>query len=82
MPKRIPFVRWSNVFNLEQTEGIEPPALTVSQNELSASERAAAIVQKAETSKGERDHSMSGKGPKRRNRRRRGGSSQDANGES
>jgi antirestriction protein ArdC len=46
-PKRIPFVRWSNVFNLDQTEGIEPPALAVSQNDLSANERAAAIVQKA-----------------------------------
>ena len=46
-PKRIPFVRWSNVFNLDQTEGIEPPAITRSQNDLSANDRAAAIVQKA-----------------------------------
>lgn len=27
-PATIPFVRWSNVFNLEQTEGIAPPAPT------------------------------------------------------
>jgi antirestriction protein ArdC len=45
--KRIPFVRWSNVFNLDQTERIEPPSLTASQNDLSANERAADIVQKA-----------------------------------
>jgi antirestriction protein ArdC len=45
--KRIPFVRWSNVFNLDQTEGVEPPALTISRSDLSASERASAIVQKA-----------------------------------
>jgi antirestriction protein ArdC len=45
--KRIPFVRWSNVFNLDQTEGIEPPALIASQDDLSAGKRAAAIVQKA-----------------------------------
>jgi antirestriction protein ArdC len=46
-PKRIPFVRWSNVFNLDQTEGIEPPAITRSQNDLSANDRAAGIVQVA-----------------------------------
>jgi len=46
-PKRIPFVRWSNVFNLDQTEGIEPPAITRSQNDLLANDRAAAIVQEA-----------------------------------
>ena len=45
--QRIPFVRWSNVFNLDQTEGIEPPAITASQNDLSATEKAAAIVEKA-----------------------------------
>ncbi|HEY5769169.1 MAG TPA: zincin-like metallopeptidase domain-containing protein [Terrimicrobium sp.] len=45
--RRIPFVRWSNVFNLDQTEGIEPPAITRSQNDLSANDRAAAIVQEA-----------------------------------
>ena len=45
--KRIPFVRWSNVFNLDQTEGIEPPAIKPSQNDLSANDRAAAIVHKA-----------------------------------
>ena len=26
-PSRIPFVRWSNVFNVDQTEGITPPAI-------------------------------------------------------
>ena len=26
-PAKVPFIRWSNVFNLEQTEGIEAPAL-------------------------------------------------------
>ena len=26
-PTRIPFIRWSNAFNLDQTEGIEPPSL-------------------------------------------------------
>jgi antirestriction protein ArdC len=46
-PKRIPFVRWSNVFNLDQTEGIEPPAIKPSQNDLSPNDRATAIVQKA-----------------------------------
>jgi antirestriction protein ArdC len=46
-PKRIPFVRWSNVFNLDQTEGIEPPAIKPSRNDLSANDRAAAIVQEA-----------------------------------
>jgi antirestriction protein ArdC len=45
--KRIPFVRWSNVFNLEQTEGIEPPAIAVRQTDLSANDRAVAIVQRA-----------------------------------
>ena len=27
-PARIPFVRWANVFNLDQTEGIPAPAIT------------------------------------------------------
>lgn len=30
-PDRIPFVRWANVFNLDQTEGIEAPAITTTQ---------------------------------------------------
>ena len=193
-PSRIPFVRWSNLFNLDQTEGITPPAIATSQNTAQSLEKAAAMVgsaklcpvyhggfaayyspkddvirmptpptfhsqedyyhslyhemthavghcsrlnregitqqakfgseryskeelivrrgrakervklwklhnldswenpcepdlpgareEPAETPKGERDHSMSGKGPKSRNHRRLGGSSQDANGES
>ena len=31
-PYRIPFVRWSNVFNLDQTEGITPPAIAATQS--------------------------------------------------
>jgi antirestriction protein ArdC len=31
-PARIPFVRWANVFNLDQTEGIHAPAIATSQN--------------------------------------------------
>jgi len=46
-PKRIPFLRWSNVFNLDQTEGIKPPAQTVGQTEVSPNEKAAAIVKNA-----------------------------------
>ena len=31
-PARIPFVRWANVFNLDQTEGIPAPTITASQS--------------------------------------------------
>jgi len=41
---RVPFIRWSNVFNLDQTEGITPPTLTIGQTEQRPCEKAAAIV--------------------------------------
>jgi antirestriction protein ArdC len=41
---RVPFIRWSNVFNLDQTEGITPPTLTIGQTEQQPCEKAAAIV--------------------------------------
>jgi hypothetical protein len=44
---RIPFVRWANVFNLDQTEGIQAPALTATQSASSTLEKAAAIVENA-----------------------------------
>jgi antirestriction protein ArdC len=46
-PSRIPFVRWSNVFNVDQTEGITSPAIAVSQNTAQTLERAAAMVDSA-----------------------------------
>ncbi len=48
-PTRIPFIRWSNAFNLDQTEGIAPPAQTqpVVQNPLHPLEKAAKIVEEA-----------------------------------
>ena len=46
-PERVPFVRWANVFNLDQTEGIEPPVIAVQQGPTHPSERAAAIVENA-----------------------------------
>jgi antirestriction protein ArdC len=46
-PARIPFVRWANVFNLDQTEGIHPPAITANQNATQPHEKAAAIVENA-----------------------------------
>lgn len=46
-PARIPFIRWANVFNLDQTEGIESPAIPISQNEGQPLEKAAAIVANA-----------------------------------
>ena len=46
-PTRIPFIRWSNAFNLDQTEGIAPPAQTVAQNPLHPLEKAAKIVEEA-----------------------------------
>jgi antirestriction protein ArdC len=46
-PARIPFVRWANVFNLDQTEGIPAPEITTSQNVTQPHEKAAAIVENA-----------------------------------
>ena len=46
-PARIPFVRWANVFNLDQTEGIPAPTITVNQGMSPPHERAAAIVENA-----------------------------------
>ena len=46
-PTRIPFIRWSNAFNLDQTEGIAPPAQTVVQTSLNPLEKAAKIVEEA-----------------------------------
>ena len=50
-PTRIPFIRWSNAFNFDQTEGITPPAQTesVGQNPLHPLEKAAKIVEEAKT---------------------------------
>ena len=46
-PARIPFVRWANVFNLDQTEGIPAPTITANQGMSPPHERAAAIVENA-----------------------------------
>jgi antirestriction protein ArdC len=46
-PTRIPFVRWSNVFNLEQTEGITPPNNPKGQVQIQPNEKAASIVETA-----------------------------------
>ncbi len=46
-PDRIPFIRWANVFNLDQTEGIEPPEIATTQNAGQPFEKAAAIVENA-----------------------------------
>ena len=46
-PARIPFVRWANVFNLDQTEGIPAPAITANQGMSPPHEKAAAIVENA-----------------------------------
>ena len=46
-PSRIPFVRWANVFNLDQTEGIQAPAITTSQSVTQPHKRAAGIVENA-----------------------------------
>jgi antirestriction protein ArdC len=48
-PSRIPFIRWSNAFNLDQTEGIEPPAEAIVQNPMQPLEKAAKIVEEAKT---------------------------------
>ncbi|MFZ4780297.1 MAG: ArdC family protein [Terrimicrobiaceae bacterium] len=41
---RVPFIRWANVFNLDQTEGITPPAITAGQSAGQPLEKAAEIV--------------------------------------
>jgi antirestriction protein ArdC len=46
-PARIPFVRWANVFNLDQTEGIRAPAITATQSASQPHEKAASIVENA-----------------------------------
>ncbi len=46
-PARIPLVRWANVFNLDQTEGIPAPEITTRHNVTQPHEKAAAIVQNA-----------------------------------
>jgi antirestriction protein ArdC len=46
-PDRVPFVRWTNVFNLDQTEGIQVPSLTAGQSASQPLEKAAAIVENA-----------------------------------
>jgi antirestriction protein ArdC len=46
-PARIPFVRWSNVFNLEQTAGITAPDTPKGQVQMQRNEEAASIVENA-----------------------------------
>ncbi|MFZ0435620.1 MAG: zincin-like metallopeptidase domain-containing protein [Chthoniobacterales bacterium] len=46
-PTRIPFIRWSNAFNLDQTEGIEAPAQTATQEVIQPLDKAAKIVAEA-----------------------------------
>jgi antirestriction protein ArdC len=44
---RVPFIRWANVFNLDQTEGITAPAITTAQRAGQPREKAAEIVENA-----------------------------------
>jgi len=46
-PDRVPFVRWANVFNLDQTEGIEAPVISTTQSPGQPLEKASAIVDNA-----------------------------------
>jgi len=46
-PARIPFVRWADVFNLDQTEGIKAPRIEVGQSLAQPLEKAATIVENA-----------------------------------
>lgn len=46
-PDRVPFVRWANVFNLDQTEGIEAPVIATTEGPAQPLEKAAAIVENA-----------------------------------
>ena len=47
-PAVIPLVRWSNVFNLQQTEGIAAPTLAAGQADGPALEKAEALVRSAD----------------------------------
>lgn len=47
-PVQVPLVRWANVFNLDQTEGIEAPHIASPQGERQPIENAAAIVKEAD----------------------------------
>jgi antirestriction protein ArdC len=46
-PASIPFIRWSNVFNLDQTEGVRAPELPPAPETMPALARAEALVQQA-----------------------------------
>jgi antirestriction protein ArdC len=46
-PAYVPFIRWSNVFNLDQTEGVRAPELPVAPETMPAQARAEALVDKA-----------------------------------
>ncbi len=46
-PVRVPLVRWANVFNLDQTEGIESPKIEAVQSRTQPLEKAASIVENA-----------------------------------
>lgn len=46
-PERVPFIRWANVFNLDQTEGIKAPKITAAQTASEPLENAEAIVNEA-----------------------------------
>lgn len=47
LPLQVPFLRWSNVFNLNQTEGIEPPKQDQTVYDSVPCDRAAAILASA-----------------------------------
>ena len=55
-PARIPFVRWANVFNLDQTEGIQAPTITANPGTTQPCEKAAAIVGQPERPRIRRFH--------------------------
>ncbi len=46
-PDRIPFVRWANVFNLDQTEGIEAPQISTAPAVSQPLEKASGIIANA-----------------------------------
>lgn len=46
-PARTPFVRWANVFNVDQTEGIEAPVISTALSPAQPLEKAAVIVANA-----------------------------------
>ena len=47
-PSRIPFIRWSNVFNLDQTEGVTAPAVTTSPAKIAPIDKALKIVEESD----------------------------------